>query len=75
MMSYALDGWLAERDAGRRALADMPVLMVSAMVRGGEEQVFPEGDDLWDRFMRKPSRPTTWCAPGRISGASNREVA
>ena len=58
MLSYALDGWSVLREMrADEQLAHVPVLLVSAVVRGGEEQVFPEGDALWDRFLRKPISP------------------
>ncbi|MGI6375724.1 MAG: response regulator [Anaerolineae bacterium] len=58
MMSYALDGWavLSDMRADER-LERIPVLLVSAVVRNGEDQFWPQEAGLWDRFRRKPISP------------------
>lgn len=76
MLSYALDGWsvLREMRADER-LASVPVLLVSAVVRGGEEQVFPEGEALWNHFMRKPISPDDLVRVLQELRPGNKEVA
>lgn len=58
MLSYNLGGWgvLAEWRK-QESLQRTPVLLVSAVVRAGEEELFPKQASLWDRFMRKPISP------------------
>jgi len=76
MLSYALDGWSVLREMrADEQLANVPVLLVSAVVRGGDEEVFPEGDDLWDRFLRKPISPDELVRALRELMPDNKEAA
>ena len=58
MLSYTLDGWSVLREMrARPGLRQVPVLLVSAVVRDSEEQLFPNDSGLWDRFLHKPIAP------------------
>lgn len=59
MMSYTLDGWTVSREMHASPdLADVPVMMVSAIVSDQDEELFPsDRETLVDDFMRKPVDP------------------
>ena len=58
MLSYNLGGWgMLTALRAQESLRRVPVLLVSAVVRAGEEALFPQEASLWDRFMRKPISP------------------
>lgn len=60
MMSYTLNGWSISRQmACDPVLCQVPVLMVSAIVEEGDQEVFPsDGPIRIDAFMRKPLSPS-----------------
>ncbi len=60
MMSYTLDGWTVSREMrSDPELADVPVMMVSAVVSDQDEELFPpDRDMLIDDFVRKPLDPS-----------------
>lgn len=59
MMSYTLDGWTVSREMrASPELADVPVMMVSAIVSDQDEEFFPSDKEmLADDFVRKPVDP------------------
>ena len=60
MISYELNGWLVNREmSADPELAQIPILMVSAIVNERDEKVFPQnGSVRIDAFMSKPLEPS-----------------
>lgn len=60
MMSYSLDGWTVSRQMRADPdLADVPIMMVSAVVSDQDEELFPpDREALVDDFVRKPLDPS-----------------
>jgi DNA-binding response OmpR family regulator len=61
MMSYVLDGWSVGRQMKHDpVLAEVPVLMVSAIVSTADDELFPTSNGVcFDGFLSKPIAPET----------------